>query len=242
MERHLGYSQNTRWNITHKAKKRKKTKPPSKISTISKNKCRRDVSIMRCQSWEAPFISLLQSTTSKTPVTWQRFLQLIHQDAGEIHPCVHLEVGGLERRRGRMGEQWAWCPGCQPRGHREQWRSGEAVHTTWALAAVAGCGTWATARPAVLPSHSWWWCSQPNDTGSGRGAWDLSSTPHTLRQQCLQPRQPETTWRLPAPWCPCWWCQWHQQLQGTSNPRSTTRDGRGTGRGTGSASGRGADE
>ena len=163
MQRHFEYSQNTGWNITRKEKqtnkkktqKTEQTKPPSKISTIKKNKCRRDLSIM--VSWEAPFISLVQSSTSKAPITWQRFLQPTHQDAGEVHPSVHLKVSGLEHRRGRMGKQWLWCPGCQPKGHGGDRSSRKAVHTAlssgcrgrrWSLGSSSGA--YSSALPHVV--------------------------------------------------------------------------------------------
>ena len=50
-----------------------------------------DVSIMAEE--DALFGSPLQSTSSKTSITQQRFHCPTHQDAREIHTSVHLKVG-----------------------------------------------------------------------------------------------------------------------------------------------------
>ena len=84
-----------------------------------------------------------------------------------------------------------------PRVTEETEASGKQCTQPWALAALKPGQQWVL--QLCPPTRG--------DPGSGRGAWDISSTPHTLGQQCLQPRQPETLWRLPAPWCPWGWCQ-----------------------------------
>ena len=52
-------------------------------------------------SWEAPFVSLLQPTTSKTSTTQQRCLCPAHQDSGEFLTPMHLKVDDRTHGEGR---------------------------------------------------------------------------------------------------------------------------------------------
>lgn len=67
-------------------------------------------------TWNTPFISPLQSTTSKILKFKKVSSYSIHQDAREFHTSVHLNVGGLEHieeagvRNNKCMQYWTASP------------------------------------------------------------------------------------------------------------------------------------
>lgn len=193
----------------------------------------------------------LQSTTSKTSTTQQTCICWTYQGAGEFHAAVHLKEGGLECiEEAELGEQWRWClqswspshggwahglrePSSSRRGsthdssllatvalanHRWLGSSGSGAHNLISPAAEAPI----TLPPQIQPAMA----APPNLTPPGTTGcpWSpLSSPPPVLAEPATQGilGVAEAPTTIPVP-------QQHQQQQGTSHPRGTSSNSKGT--------------
>ena len=148
-------------------------------------------------SWEAPFVSLLQPTTSKTSTTQQRCLCPAHQDSGEFLTPMHLKVDDRTHGEGRPQQCSApFAPDTATPMATELGSGRGRAQIVWALVLQA------SAAPDNPVPHPWRRHLQPQVP--------LSPTTHPV-VKCLTPVTPcmaEDT-AIPCPQQQCQWQQWH---------------------------------
>ena len=152
--------------------------------------------------WKAPFVSPLQSTTSKTFLTPESFLCPTQQDDGEIHTSAHLKVGELGHTeeaepRTSSGSAGILAPGhsgwvCSPSEPGSSNRGG-----TWHL------GLPATMAPIATGSQTAAVAGPMTLVPPAKAAPATPASPHSHQWQQHPPtQQPWRQQRCPWPWFP----------------------------------------
>ena len=212
-------------------------------------------------TWDTPFASLLQSITSKTFITQQKFLYSIHQDAGEFHTSVHLKVGGLEHTEEvELGKNVGSARNPGPPA---------MVAEPTTLENPAASGEVAQMTPASWPQWCWWpqrngqqwhwglWPHPPPCRGTHHsnfppcsggtvnlttpGVADMPVTPNSLQSSSnLLPAHPRQ-WSPQPRQIHVWWrclpsqhpMHWHQWQHGHQQQQGTSNLGGTSSEGTG---------